>query len=65
MGSATTLPQYLPNTKNQFPVKFIFTWSIFALLSTGKKGKTISLKVFKIIAFKNWQQETTKGTLRP
>ena len=25
MGSRTTLPQYLPNSKNKFPVKFIFT----------------------------------------
>ena len=24
-GSWTTLPQYLPNPKNKFPVKFIFT----------------------------------------
>ena len=63
-GSWTTLPQYLPNPKNKFPVKFIFTYSVFVLLSTGKKTKTISLKVFKIIAFENWQKETKKGTLR-
>ena len=24
-GSGTTLSQYLPNSKNKFPVKFIFT----------------------------------------
>ena len=24
-GAGTTLPQYLPNPKNKFPVKFIFT----------------------------------------
>ena len=38
---------------------------MFVLLSTGKKAKTISLKVFKITDFKKLQQETTKGTLRP
>ena len=65
VGSGTNLPQYLPNPKNKFPVKFIFTKSIFVLRSTGKKAKTISLKVFKIMAFKNWQQETTKDTMRP
>ena len=63
-GSGATLPQYLPNPKNKFPVKFIFTYSVFVLLSTGKKTKTISLKVFMIIAFENWQKETKKGTLR-
>ena len=63
-GSGATLPQYLPNPKNKFPVKFIFTYSVFVLLSTGKKTKTISLKVFTIIAFENWQKETKKGTLR-
>ena len=25
VGSGSTLPQYLPNPKNKFPVKFIFT----------------------------------------
>ena len=25
-GSGPTLPQYLPNHKNKFPVKFIFTY---------------------------------------
>ena len=63
--SGTTLPQYLPNLKDNFPVKFIFTSSIFVLIKKSKKAKTISLKVFKIMAFKNWQQETTKDTLRP
>ena len=64
-GSGNTLPQYLPNPKNKFPVKLIFTQCVLALFSTGQKAKTISLKVFKIMAFKNWQPETTKGTLRP
>ena len=63
--SASTLSQYLPNPKNKFPVKFIFTSSIFVLLLTDKKAKTISLKVFKITDFKNLQLETAKGTLRP
>ena len=36
---------------------------MFVLLSTDKKAKTVSLKVFKIMNFKNLQQETTKGTL--
>ena len=57
-SSRSTLPQYLPNPKSKFPVKFIYTESIFDLLS-------ISLKVLKIPDFKNLQQETTKGTLRP
>ena len=52
-GLVTTLPQYLPNPKNKFPVKFIFTWSIFILLSTGTKAKAIWLKVFTIMDFKN------------
>ena len=34
--SGTALPQYLPNTKYKFPVKLIFTYSIFVLLSTRK-----------------------------
>ena len=59
-SSGTTLAIYLPNPKNKFPVKFIFTYRIFVLLSTGKKAKRISLKVFKIMAFKKLQQETTK-----
>ena len=42
----------------------MFTESIFVLLSSGKKAKTNSLKLFKIMAFKNWQQETTKGILK-
>ena len=46
VGFGNTLPQYLPNPKNKFPVKFIYTWSIFAFLSTGKKTKTISIKEF-------------------
>ena len=65
-GSGGNLPQYLPSPKSKFPVKFIFTKSIFVLFSTDKKrAKTISLKVFKITEFKNLHQETTKGTLRP
>ena len=38
---------------------------MFVSLSTEKKYKTASLKVFKIMIFKNWQQETTKASLRP
>ena len=57
--------QYLPNRKSTFSVKFIFTYGIFVLLSTHKKAKTISWKLFKTMDFKNLQQETTKGTLRP
>ena len=34
-GSGTTLPQYLPNPKNKFPVKLIFTQCVFALFSIG------------------------------
>ena len=49
-GAGNILPQYLPNPKNKFPVKFIFTQGIFDLLPIGKKTKTISLKVFKIMA---------------
>ena len=63
-GSGTTLPHNLPNLKNKFPVNFIFTESIFVSLSLAKKVEMISLKVFKIMVLKNWQQETTKGTLR-
>ena len=63
-GSGNTLPQYLPNLKNNFPLKFIFTQSIYVLLSTDKKAKAMSLKVLKIMDFKNLQQETTKGTMR-
>ena len=51
VDSGPTLSQYVQNTENTFSVKFIFTWSIFLLLSTSKKSKTISLKVFKIMAF--------------
>ena len=56
----STLRQYLPNPISKFPVKFTFTYSIFVLLSTDKKAKTISLNVFKIT-----KSKTTKGTLRP
>ena len=35
---------------------------MFVLLSTGKKAKTISWKIFKIMAIKSWQQETWKDT---
>ena len=65
MSSGSTLPQYLPNPKSKIPVKFVFTWSIFVLLSNDKKAKMISLKIFKKVDFKNLQQETAKGTLRP
>ena len=64
-GSWSTLSQYLLNPKCTFPVKFIFTYSIFVLLSPDKKFKTISFKVFKITEFKNLYQETTKGTPKP
>ena len=46
-GSGSTLLQSLPNPKSKFPEKFIFTQSIFVLLSTDKNAKTISLKVFE------------------
>ena len=65
MSSGSTLPQYLPNPKSEIPVKFVFTWSIFVLLSNDKKAKTISLKIFIKVDFKNLQKETAKGTLRP
>ena len=35
-GSGSTLPQYLPNPKSKFPVKF--PYSIFVLLSSDKKA---------------------------
>ena len=54
-GSGNTLPQYLPNPKVKFPVKFIFTLSIFALLLTHRKGKTISLRIFKAMAYLNFK----------
>ena len=63
-GSGSTLPQYLPNPKSKLRIKFIFAESILALLATEKKAKTLSLKVFEIMDFKNLQQETTKSTLR-
>ena len=44
--SGKTLAQDLRNHKNKFPAKFIFTKSIYVILSTGKKAKAISLKVF-------------------
>ena len=56
-GFWTNLPQYLPNPENKFQVYL----SYFKL---EKETQTISLKVFEIMAFKNWQQETTKGILR-
>ena len=37
-GSRSTSPQYLPNPKIKFPVKFTFTQNIFVLLSTDKKS---------------------------
>ena len=61
-GSGNILQQYLSNPKNKFSVKCIFMLNIFVLLSTGKKARTISLKVFKIMAFKNWQQNLTTVT---
>ena len=54
------------NLKSQFTAKLIFILSIFVLLSTDKKAKPILLRVFfKKMDFKNLQQETTKGNLRP
>ena len=40
---------------NKFPVKFIYIYGMFVLLSTDKKFHEgyDSLKVFKIMAFKN------------
>ena len=49
-----------PNPEKKFPVKLVFTWSIFASFSNGEKGKTIWLKVYEIMAFKNWLQGATK-----
>ena len=63
--SGYNLSQYLPNPKNKFPVKFIFTKSIFVLLSIDKEVETISFKICKTMDFKSVQQETAKGTLRP
>ena len=45
-GSGNTLPQYLPNQKNRFSVKCIFTWSIFALLPSRLK---ISVRHSRIV----------------
>lgn len=59
------LKNKFPNLKNKFPGKFIITQSIFAILSTDKNDKTISLKVFKMMDFKSLQYETKKGNLRP
>ena len=39
--------------KKKKTLKFIFTQSMFVSLSTEKKAKTASLKVFKIMIFKN------------
>ena len=55
-SSGSTLPQYLPTPKTKFPVKFIFTLKYIVLLSNDKNAKTISLKVFKKMNFKNLQQ---------
>ena len=62
----SSLPRYLQNPKSKFPVKFIFTQSIFALLSTIEKAKTISLKIFKIKDFKRHTESTEaiKGTMK-
>ena len=38
VGSGNTLPQDLANSKNKLPVKFIFTQSIFVILSTAEKA---------------------------
>ena len=65
VGPENNLPQDLPNLKNKFPLKFMFTLSIFCLTFNWKNAKTILLKIFKIMDFKNWQQETKNGTLRP
>ena len=63
--SRDTLKNIFPNLKNKFPGKFITTQSIFAILSTDKNDKTVSLKVFKMMDFKTFQHETKKGNLRP
>ena len=65
VGFESTLPHFLTNPKGKSAVRFIFIYSIFVLLSTDKKAKTISLKVFKKIDFKNLRQDTIKGTLKP
>ena len=43
----TTLTEYLSN------LKFLTTQSIFVFLSTDKKAKKISLKIFKIMGVKS------------
>ena len=65
-GSGSALPRYLQNPKSKFPVKFIFTQSMFALLSTIEKARTISLKIFKIKDFKRHTESTEaiKGTMK-
>ena len=64
MSSGSTLSQHLANSKSKFPVNFIFTQSILVFFLNNKNTKTILLKVFKKMDFKNSQQETAKGTLR-
>ena len=58
-GSGDTLPQYLPNSKNKFPVKisYLCKVSLSYWQKLTKKQKKISLKVFKIMDFKTY----TKG----
>ena len=69
MSSGSTLTQYLQNPKSNFPAKYVYIKYICLAFNRQneekKKAKTISVKVFKIMEFKNIQQETTKSTLRP
>ena len=52
-GFFTTISSKLKKKKKKKTLKFIFTQSMFVSLSTEKKAKTASLKVFKIMIFKN------------
>ena len=51
-GFFTTISSKFKKKKKK-TIKFIFTQSMFVSLSTEKKAKTASLKVFKIMIFKN------------
>ena len=52
-GFFTTISSKFKKKKKKKTLKFIFTQSMFVSLSTEKKAKTASLKVFKIMIFKN------------
>ena len=53
-GFFTTISSKLKKKKKKKKtLKFIFKQSMFVSLSTEKKAKTASLKVFKIMIFKN------------